>query len=94
MGYEVAGFSVNTDAGASLKRTAIEERLKHVKDGNVIIARMNRPTSDSAEGLSIALDGVQRAGCTFVRLDQVKLEVVPEALRNKNQHQRSIDDQD
>lgn len=85
MGYMVGGFSINADAGATLKRTAIEERLKHVKDGDVIIAHMNKPASDSAEGLSIALDDLQRAGYTFVRLDQVNLEVVPDTPKTKSQ---------
>lgn len=78
LGYKIAGFSVNADAGATLKRLAIEERLKHVKNGDVIIAHMNRPSSDSAEGLSVALLDLIRAGYTFVRLDQVDLRGIPE----------------
>lgn len=78
LGYGIAGFSVNADAGATLKRSAIEERLKHVRSGDVIIAHMNKPASDSAEGLSIALMALIQAGYTFVRLDQVELREIPE----------------
>ena len=83
-GYKIAGFSINADAGATLKRQAIEERLKHVKDRDVIIANMNRPASDSAEGLSVALAGMLRAGVAFVRLDQVDLEVIPNVTESKS----------
>lgn len=77
MGYGIAGFSVNADSGATLGRLAIEERLKHVKGGDIIIAHMNKPASDSAEGLSVGLVQLLKAGFTFVRLDQVHLTPVP-----------------
>jgi len=83
-GYKIAGFSINADAGATLKRQAIEERLKHVKDRDVIIANMNRPASDSAEGLSVALADMLHARVVFVRLDQVDLEVIPNVTESKS----------
>jgi peptidoglycan/xylan/chitin deacetylase (PgdA/CDA1 family) len=79
MGYRIAGFSVNADAGATLKRRAIAERLKHVKSGDVIIAHMNKPISDSAEGLSDGLMQLLKSGFSFVRLDQVDLADIPSA---------------
>lgn len=81
LGYRIAGFSVNADAGATLNRLAIEERLKHVKAGDVIIAHMNKPASDSAEGLSAGLLYLLRRGFVFVRLDQVDLQEIPEWSR-------------
>lgn len=77
MGYKVAGFSVNADAGATLGRLAIEERLKHVRSGDVIIAHMNKPASDSAEGLAVGLQHLLDKGFVFVRLDQVDLVELP-----------------
>lgn len=77
LGYKIAGFSINADAGATLKKLAIEERLKNVKAGDVIIAHMNRPASDSAEGLSEALSQLRSKGFVFVRLDQVDLREIP-----------------
>jgi peptidoglycan/xylan/chitin deacetylase (PgdA/CDA1 family) len=74
LGYRIAGFSVNADSGATLKKVAIEERLQHVKAGDVIIAHMNKPASDSAEGLSTGLLQLLRRGFVFVRLDQVDLQ--------------------
>ena len=77
LGYKIAGFSVNADAGASLKKASIEERLTHVKAGDVIIAHMNKPASDTAEGLSVGLLQLLRSGFVFVRLDQVELREIP-----------------
>ncbi len=77
MGYGIAGFSVNADSGATLGRVAIEARLKNVKSGDIIIAHMNKPASDSAEGLSVGLLQLLRQGFTFLRLDQVALQQTP-----------------
>ena len=73
MGYGIAGFSVNADAGATLSRAAVRDRLRHVKAGDVIIAHMNKPSSDTAEGMSAGLIELLRRGLVFVRLDQVQL---------------------
>ena len=73
MGYKIAGFSVNADEGATLSRAAVRDRLRHVKGGDVILAHMNRPASDTAEGLSDGLIELLRRGLVFVRLDQVDL---------------------
>lgn len=77
LGYKIAGFSVNADNGATLKKIAIEKRLEHVKAGDVIIAHMNKPDSDSAEGLSVGLAYLLKEGFVFVRLDQVNLREIP-----------------
>lgn len=87
MGYKIAGFSVNADNGATLKRLTIEKRLARVKAGDVIIAHMNKPESDSAEGLSAGLTHLLKRGFTFVRLDQSALQEMPEPKKIKSLHQ-------
>jgi peptidoglycan/xylan/chitin deacetylase (PgdA/CDA1 family) len=77
LGYKIAGFSVNADSGATAKKIAIEKRLENVKAGDVIIAHMNKPASDTAEGLSVGLAYLLKAGFVFVRLDQVDLREMP-----------------
>jgi peptidoglycan/xylan/chitin deacetylase (PgdA/CDA1 family) len=67
-GYRIAGFSVNADAGATLPRHTIVARLQNVKAGDIIIAHMNKPASDSAEALGDALPGMLRQGIQFVTL--------------------------
>jgi peptidoglycan/xylan/chitin deacetylase (PgdA/CDA1 family) len=84
MGYKIAGFSVNADNGATLKKPTIEKRLARVKAGDVIIAHMNKPESDSAEGLAVGLAYLLRAGFVFVRLDQVDLKQIPEKTETKS----------
>jgi peptidoglycan/xylan/chitin deacetylase (PgdA/CDA1 family) len=73
MGFKIAGFSVNADAGATLKKAEIMARLQRVQGGDVIIAHMNKPASDTAEGLAVGLLDILRRGLVFVRLDQVEL---------------------
>lgn len=73
LGFGIAGFSVNADAGASLKRAQVLQRLRQVRAGDVIIAHMNKPAGDTAEGMSDGLMELLRRGLVFVRLDQVNL---------------------
>ncbi len=76
LGFEVAGFSVNADQGATLPRRAIVERLRRVTAGDVIIAHMNRPRGDTAAALAIALPELLARGLQFVTLAQARLSVV------------------
>jgi peptidoglycan/xylan/chitin deacetylase (PgdA/CDA1 family) len=76
MEYKIAGFSVNADHGATSKKVTIEKRLEHVKAGDVIIAHMNKPASDTAAGLAVGLAYLLKAGFVFVRLDQVDLREI------------------
>jgi peptidoglycan/xylan/chitin deacetylase (PgdA/CDA1 family) len=77
LGLGVAGFTVNADAGATLARTSIADRLRRVRDGDVVLAHMNHPEGHTAEALADVLPGLIRQGIVFVRLDQASLEVVP-----------------
>ena len=83
LGYKIAGFSVNADNGATLKQATIEKRLERVKAGDVIIAHMNKPDSDTAKGLSVGLTSLLKKGFVFVRLDQVELQEIPEKKTHK-----------
>lgn len=80
MGYKIAGFSVNADAGATLSRAQIIQRMRRVRGGDVIIAHMNKPASETAEGLSAGLMELLRRSLVFVRLDEVELTEVSETL--------------
>jgi peptidoglycan/xylan/chitin deacetylase (PgdA/CDA1 family) len=76
MGYRIAGFSVNADAGATLPRAAIVARLEQVRSGDIIIAHMNKPASDTAEGLSEGVQWLLARGFRFVKLDQTRVRSV------------------
>jgi len=71
MGYKVAGFSINADAGATLKRETIVARLNAVRPGDIIIAHMNKPGSDTAEGLASGLKSLLARGFRFVTLREM-----------------------
>ncbi len=73
MGFKIAGFSVNADAGASLGQAQVLQRMRHVQGGDVIIAHMNKPKGQTYEGLAPGLIELLRRGLVFVRLDQVDL---------------------
>lgn len=77
LGFRVAGFSVNADAGATLPRQAVAQRLQRVQPGDVILAHMNKPASDTYEGLQPALLALQARGLVFVRLAAVELRPAP-----------------
>ena len=77
MGYKVAGFSINADAGATLKRDAIVARLNAVKPGDIIIAHMNKPGSDTAGGLAIGLKSLLVRGFHFVTLREMDVRPAP-----------------
>jgi hypothetical protein len=73
MGYAIAGFSVNADAGATLPQASIVARLRGVKNGDVIIAHMNKPAGATYEGFAIALPELLARGFRFIKLSDAHL---------------------
>jgi peptidoglycan/xylan/chitin deacetylase (PgdA/CDA1 family) len=73
MGYRIAGFSVNADVGATLSPSAVAARLRGVKDGDIIIAHMNKPASGTAKGFATALPELLARGLRFVKLAEARL---------------------
>jgi peptidoglycan/xylan/chitin deacetylase (PgdA/CDA1 family) len=69
LGYRVAGFSVNADQGATLPRRAVARRLLAAQPGDIVIAHMNKPASDTAEALRDALPALLAKGIRFVKLE-------------------------
>ncbi len=69
MGYKVAGFSVNADNGATLAKKHIVGRLKKVRSGDIIIAHLNKPASDTGKGLAEGLQLLLDQGFRFVKLN-------------------------
>lgn len=73
LGYRVAGFSVNADAGATLNQATIVARLRAVRPGDVVIAHMNKPTGATAEAFAKVLPELLARGYRFVKLSQAQL---------------------
>lgn len=77
LGLQIAGFSVNADAGATLPAAAVAARLRGVKPGDIVIAHMNHPGRGTAAGFAAALPGLLARGLRFVKLSQAELVRIP-----------------
>ena len=71
MGYRIAGYSVNGDAGASLIPKMVEKQYASAKDGDVIISHINQPTHASGEGVAKSILALKAKGVQFVRLQDI-----------------------
>ena len=74
MGFKLAGFSVNADSGATLDKKKIVGRLKKVRSGDIIIAHLNKPASDTGKGMAEGLQLLLDQGFRFVRLDAAAVQ--------------------
>jgi len=74
LGFEVVGFSVLGDKGASLSAQEVEKVVSSSKIGSIIIAHMNHPESCTAEGLIAAIPKLKQQGIRFVKLSEYNLK--------------------
>src|SRR5262245_23248330 len=77
MGYRIAGFSLNADAGATLSASKVAARIRAARSGDILIAHMNRPRSATAEGLAQGLSELQTRGYRFVLLRDERVVADP-----------------
>jgi peptidoglycan/xylan/chitin deacetylase (PgdA/CDA1 family) len=77
LGFKVAGFSLNADDGASLPREAVLARLRRERSGDIIIAHLNKPDSDTGEALAEGLKQLLERGYRFVKLSDMAVRAVP-----------------
>lgn len=68
MGYQVAGFSLNADYGASASADVAAARVSSARDGDVIIAHINQPNRASGAGIARGLLDLKARGYQFVQL--------------------------
>jgi peptidoglycan/xylan/chitin deacetylase (PgdA/CDA1 family) len=80
IGLRVAGFSINADDGATLNRRQVIRRLQRVESGDIIIAHLNKPESDTAEGLTAGLPALLARGFRFVPLRDAKVQSPADAI--------------
>ncbi len=76
MGYIVAGFSVNADAGATLPQAAIMARLRALRPGDIVIAHVNKPGGATAEAFAATLPELLARGYRFVTLAGAQLQPI------------------
>ena len=68
LGFSIAGYTVNADAGATLTAPAVAQRVRTAGNGAIILAHANRPQSGTAEGLARGLPALLKAGARFAHL--------------------------
>lgn len=68
LGYEIAGFDVLGDKGATLSKEQILEQLKLVKNGSILLYHFNHPESETREGIKAAIPYLQSLGFEFGKL--------------------------
>lgn len=71
LGVRVAGYSLNSDAGASLPAALVAARLKAARDGDVIEGHINQPRRASGAGIAAGLVALREDGVQFVRLADI-----------------------
>ncbi len=74
MGSRVAGYSLNADEGASLPAATVARRIAAARDGDVVIAHMNRPDRPSGPGVVAGIAALHARGFAFARLDAGAIE--------------------
>jgi len=71
LGFGIAGYSLNADAGASLPGHSVAHRIAGAISGDVIVAHINQPGRPSGAGVAAGILELQRRSANFVRLDQL-----------------------
>jgi peptidoglycan/xylan/chitin deacetylase (PgdA/CDA1 family) len=69
MGFAIAGYSLNSDMGASLPAATVAARIERAVSGSVIIGHINQPLRSSGLGIVEGLRALRRQGSMFVHLD-------------------------
>ena len=80
MGYKVAGFSINADHGATLSQKQIVARLKKVRSGDIIIAHVNKPASQTGKGMAQGLQVLIDEGFHFVKLNDAQVRLLQKRI--------------
>jgi peptidoglycan/xylan/chitin deacetylase (PgdA/CDA1 family) len=75
MGFAIAGFSRNADAGASLPPAVVARRIAAAVSGDVIIAHVNQPGRASGAGVAAGIQALHQAGAIFVKLTDQATEL-------------------
>ncbi len=70
LGYEVAGYNVLGDAGATYTCDQVREALLAAPPGAIVLLHMNHPDSGTREGVMQAVPLLRQRGVRFVRLGE------------------------
>lgn len=68
LGYEVVGFKVLGDKGATYSAAEVERAMLASQPGDIVLLHMNHPEKETAEGVLQAVSKLRAKGFKFVRL--------------------------
>jgi peptidoglycan/xylan/chitin deacetylase (PgdA/CDA1 family) len=71
--YDIAGFSILGDAGATYKKEQVKKALLNAPKGSIIIMHMNHPEKETAQGVIAAIPVLKKRGFKFVKLEDCVL---------------------
>ncbi len=74
LGYEVVNFSVRGDAGTTSSKKQVKEVLLHSAPASIILMHMNRPRSETAQGVMEAIPELRKRGFKFVKVSDFGLK--------------------
>lgn len=69
LGYEIAGFDVLGDAGATFSKAQIIQQIKNVKNGSILIYHLNKPKSSTSAGIKEVVPILKNEGFQFGKLE-------------------------
>jgi peptidoglycan/xylan/chitin deacetylase (PgdA/CDA1 family) len=75
-GMEIGGFSVLGDAGATFSAPKVAQQLINAHSGDIVICHMNHPEGGTREGVINGVNALLKEGFIFVRLSDVKKNLV------------------
>ncbi|WP_236289867.1 polysaccharide deacetylase family protein [Paenibacillus allorhizoplanae] len=73
LGFELAGYSVLGDAGATYNTEQVYNAISKAPSGSIVLAHMNHPEKDTAEGVIKAIPQLRKLGYNFVLLAALEL---------------------
>lgn len=81
LGLQIAGYSLNGDAGATLSAAAAEHRISKARDGDVILAHINQPHHPAGQGVVAGVLALKSKGFRFVKLQPTVAAKISGAAR-------------
>ncbi|ADL13496.1 polysaccharide deacetylase family protein [Acetohalobium arabaticum] len=76
LGEKVIGYDTLGDAGATFAKEQVKKAFLSVSPGSIILAHMNRPKSDTAEGIMAAVPELRSKGFQFVKLENYDNQLI------------------
>ncbi|MCC6717910.1 MAG: polysaccharide deacetylase family protein [Acetobacteraceae bacterium] len=72
LGFAIAAFTLNGDAGASLPAHTVAARASAARDGDILIGHINQPHRPSGEGWARAIATLAGSGVIWSDLDAMR----------------------